>query len=131
MSKLIGIAIVEHDGKYLIGTRGPDVPLPGYSEFPGGKCEPGELPAACACRECLEETGLMVESVELLLNVQHAYDHGIVDLHFWRCRPVDAELVNDNHNGYRWMQASDLMSFRFPDGNARVIAMLAERSKSD
>jgi 8-oxo-dGTP diphosphatase len=126
--KLIGIAIVEHDGKYLVGTRGPDVSLPGYSEFPGGKCEPSESPCECACRECHEETGLVVEPVELLLNVQHTYDHDAVDLHFWRCRPINAETVSDNHNGHRWVQANELPSLRFPEANSSVIANLATSS---
>lgn len=121
MSKFIGIAIVEHDGKYLVGTRGPDVPLPGYSEFPGGKCEPGETPVECACRECLEETGLAVEPVELLLNVQHTYEHGAVDLHFWRCRPASTGSVSDDHQGYRWVPQIELSSLRFPEANDSVL----------
>ena len=50
--KRIGIAVVEHEGRYLVGTRGPDGPLAGYAEFPGGKCLPDELPEMCAIREC-------------------------------------------------------------------------------
>ena len=29
----IGIAVVEHEGRYLVGTRGSDVPLDGYDEL--------------------------------------------------------------------------------------------------
>ena len=50
--KRIGIAVVEHAGRYLVGIRGPDVPLAGYAEFPGGKCLPNESPEDCAVREC-------------------------------------------------------------------------------
>ena len=34
--------------------------MAGYWEFPGGKCEPGESPAAATARECREEIGLEV-----------------------------------------------------------------------
>ena len=120
----IGIAVVEHEGKYLVGTRGPDGPLPGYSEFPGGKCHPGEAPAECARRECFEETGLEVEPLELLHDQQHDYPHVAVDLHFWRCRARDPSKVAADHNGYRWLPASELATRTFPEGNAAVIAML-------
>ncbi|HUG19005.1 MAG TPA: NUDIX domain-containing protein, partial [Planctomycetaceae bacterium] len=55
----VGIAIVEHQGRYLVGTRPADADLPGKLEFPGGKCEEGESPEHAATRECLEETGLV------------------------------------------------------------------------
>ena len=32
----------------LICKRKPDTVLAGYWEFPGGKCDAGETPAACA-----------------------------------------------------------------------------------
>jgi 8-oxo-dGTP diphosphatase len=122
--KTIGIAIVEHDGKYLVGTRGPDGPLVGYAEFPGGKCLLDEAPKDCACRECLEETGLSVKPVECLLNVQHTYEHGAVDLHFWRCRPLNTADVAADHRGFRWVAASELAHLRFPAANTRIVEIL-------
>lgn len=127
--KTIGIAIVEHEGKYLVGTRGPDGPLSGYAEFPGGKCEPNETPAECACRECLEETGIAVDPVELLLNVQHTYDHGSVDLHFWLCRTSHIVGSSADCQGFRWVDADELSQLRFPEANARVLERLASKMR--
>ena len=56
--KTIGIAVVEHQGSYLIGIRPAGASLAGFAEFPGGKCEAGEEPAAAAVRECLDGTDL-------------------------------------------------------------------------
>src|SRR5579872_1324767 len=95
--KSIGIAVVERDGAYLVGTRSDQGPLAGYAEFPGGKCLAAETPECCARRECLEETGLEVHSVRLLLNSIHEYPHGVVDLHFWLCRPACAQQVLEDH----------------------------------
>jgi 8-oxo-dGTP diphosphatase len=120
----IGIAIVEHFGKFLVGARPPGVPLAGLAEFPGGKCRAGELPAECAARECLEETGLRVSPITLLLRCEHDYAHGRVDLHFWLCRPVDAGDVGTEHRGYRWVPREDLAVLDFPEANAPVIALL-------
>ncbi len=38
----VAIAVVEHSGYYLVGTRKPGEVLAGHAEFPGGKCLPGE-----------------------------------------------------------------------------------------
>lgn len=124
----ISIAVVEHEGRYLVGARGADAVLPGRAEFPGGKCEPGEATADCAVRECLEETGLRVVPVRLLLNRPYQYLHGAVDLHFWLCRPDPKGGVADEHLGFRWVPASELPALHFPEANEPVIAELMSGS---
>jgi 8-oxo-dGTP diphosphatase len=123
--KRIGIAIVEHDGRYLVGTRGPDSPLPRYAEFPGGKCEAGETAEACAIRETEEETGLNVEIDRLLLRREYAYPHATVDLHFYLCHPKDPQAVRDEHRAFRWIAARSLAELKFPEANVPIIRMLA------
>lgn len=120
----IGIAVVEHRGRYLVGIRPDGVPLAGYAEFPGGKCEAHEAAEACAVRECAEETGLAVATVHRLDQIVHTFDHGTVELHFWLCKPCDAAMVANEHRGYGWVAATDLATLRFPDANASVIRLL-------
>lgn len=124
--KQIGIAVVEHAGRYLVGIRGSNVPLAGFSEFPGGKCLPDESPEACAVRECLEETGLAVTIERLLFRRVFTYPHASVDLHFFLCHPKDDASVRDDHQSYRWITAVDLSTLRFPEANAPLLAMLAD-----
>lgn len=129
-STRIGIAVVEHQSRYLIGTRGPDGPLPGYAEFPGGKCDIDEdSPAGTAIRECFEETGLRVEIVEFLLEREFDYPHGRVDLWFFLCRPADGSDVNNLRGTFRWVAAADLQQLQFPEANAPVIDKLLDRSR--
>lgn len=120
----IGVAVVEHQGRYLVGIRGSQGPLAGYAEFPGGKCLPNERPADCACRECLEESGLVVIPARLLLNAAYQYSHGTVDLHFWLCHPAQPATVSERHLGFHWVAQADLPSYRFPEGNLRLIELL-------
>ena len=123
-TKRIGIAVVELGGCYLVGIRGPDVPLAGYAEFPGGKCLECESPEACAVRECREESGLLVTVDRLLLRREHTYPHATVDLHFVLCHPTDAASVSDEHGGFRWVPCEQLASLKFPEANEPLIEML-------
>lgn len=120
----IGIAVVEHRGRYLIGFRVPGCPLEGYAEFPGGKCGTDESAAACACRECLEETGLEVTAVDLLMHRIFTYPHDTLDLAFWLCRPAARATVVEDHKGYRWVPRAELRSLKFPEANAPLIDVL-------
>ncbi len=127
-TKRIGIAVVEHAGHYLVGLRGPDVPLAGYTEFPGGKCLPHESPEDCAVRECREESGLLVTVDRLLLRCEHSYPHATVDLHFVLCRPSETTSVSDEHRGFRWVPREQIASLKFPEANEPLIKMLAGTS---
>ncbi len=46
-------------------TNNPQIPYPGYWEFPGGGMEPGESDEDCARREFYEETGIWVPEAAL------------------------------------------------------------------
>ena len=121
--KAIAIAVVEHDGCFLVGERPPGVPLAGYAEFPGGKLHPGEAPADAARRECLEETGLDVEVLQSLGTVHHQYDHGLLVLHFMHCQLSDAKK-NSPRSPFQWVAREKLASLQFPPANQSVIERL-------
>ncbi|WP_437222911.1 (deoxy)nucleoside triphosphate pyrophosphohydrolase [Planctomicrobium sp. SH661] len=121
----IGVAIVEHSGCVLVGVRDAETVLAGKHEFPGGKCLEGETPAACALRECFEETGLRVEVVELINHVQHRYEHGSLDLSFFLCRP--AEPPSQPAGNFRWTPISELAHLNFPEGNRIAVQKLLDR----
>jgi mutator protein MutT len=118
----IAVAIVEHEGDFLVGLRPPGVPLAGYWEFPGGKVRPGESPAAAAERECLEETGLCVRIGAPYPSVVHTYDHGTVRLHFFAGALVDPP--RPPKPPFRWVGRQELEALRFPAANAQVIELL-------
>lgn len=120
----IGIAVVEHRGRYLVGIRGEGAELAGCAEFPGGKCAQGETSGLCARRECLEETGLEVQAVELLMRRTFTYPHGTFDLHFWLCHPSARSQVADTHQRFRWVPAAELRSLKFPEANEPLLDVL-------
>ena len=122
----IAIAVVEHDGRFLIGQRPAGVPLAGLWEFPGGKIQPGETPEVAAVRECLEETGLSVEPLFRYPSHIHAYEHDSVELHFIACRPLTEQSAKLTSQ-FRWVNREDLLKFDFPEGNRGLLSLLTGR----
>lgn len=119
----IAVAVVEHEGRYLIGQRDEHATLAGYWEFPGGKIETSESPQSAAIRECLEETGLAVRVTGAYPAVMYDYDHGRVRLHFMACSPELQRCPLPSR--FRWVPKGELAEYRFPPANASLLAMLA------
>lgn len=125
----VAIAVVESAANVLVGVRPSGVPLAGMHEFPGGKCDVDETPRSCAVRECREETGLIVVPREHLLTTTHEYDHGAVELHFWRCALSpdlpDCSVVAEP---FQWINIGRLSQLNFPAANQEVLGILSRVS---
>jgi mutator protein MutT len=122
MPTVVAIAVVRHEMQFLVGIRPGGVPLAGYAEFPGGKVNSDESPAAAAIRECREESGLQVEAVGELLCTTHQYDHGLLEIHFFNCRPLDATATPTPP--FRWVDANELALLKFPEANAALTKLI-------
>lgn len=118
----VAVAVVEHEGRFLIGQRAEGLVLAGLWEFPGGKILEDESPEEAAVRECGEETGLGVEPLGQYPGVVWDYPHGLVSLHFVACRPLDAEAPP--RGGFRWVPREELADYRFPEANALLLERL-------
>ena len=123
----VAIAVVQHEGRFLVGTRPEGVPLAGLAEFPGGKVHAGETPVDAAARECLEETGLAVEVGEEILSTLHQYEHGLLEVHFFRCHPIDPEILP--LPPFRWVEAAELTTLQFPAANGPLTELLLGNSR--
>ncbi|WP_284125181.1 (deoxy)nucleoside triphosphate pyrophosphohydrolase [Parerythrobacter aestuarii] len=62
---VVAAALQAADGRWLMHRRPEGKDHAGLWEFPGGKVEPGETPPAALRRELEEETGLLVNELEL------------------------------------------------------------------
>lgn len=122
----VAIALISRGDRFLIRRRPPlpGSPMPGKWEFPGGKCEPGELPIACVMREILEEVGLPIVVDRLRRVIDHVYPHGHVRLHFYDCRLADLDAEPDPETGFCWVPCAELPGLEFPGANDPIIAEL-------
>lgn len=122
----IGLAIIRHPRTeaILIARRKDGAHMGGLWEFPGGKCLPGEAPAACAVRETLEETSLAVTVLEAWPVISHAYPDRTVRLHPFLCRAQTEDAVPLAGREVRWVLPSALYAYAFPPANAPLLARL-------
>ncbi|WP_341367635.1 NUDIX hydrolase [Yoonia sp. BS5-3] len=81
--KLGAIAVVYHDGKFLLVQR-RKAPNAGTWGFPGGHVELGETALEAAARELREETGIVATPLHYLTNVDAIThdDAGTITHHF-------------------------------------------------
>ena len=117
----IAVAVVEHNGRFLVGVRGITDSLSGFHEFPGGKIEVGESPEQAAVRECLEEAEVQVVPIGRYSQTVHHYEHASVELNFIACT---VEKWSDPQHGFEWIERNNLADCKFPAGNSQLLAEL-------
>ena len=103
----VAAAVVRCGGKVLIASRKQE----GW-EFPGGKLEPGETPAAALRRELEEELSIRGALVlDEICRIRHAYPDKTVQLHFLRTiLPEGAEIVPREGQQIRWVELPELFT---------------------
>lgn len=105
-------ALIERDGKVLLGRRGVE-PFFGWWDIPGGFLEPWEHPIDGLRRELREEAGLELEVGELLAVIVDTYgysDQGDYTLNFYylAAAPSGEPAPDDDVTELRWFSPDEL-----------------------
>jgi mutator protein MutT len=116
-------------GRYLITQRRRGSHLEGLWEFPGGKVEAGETPAACVRRELSEELSATFAVGALAETVRWEYPDRTVVLHFFECRLESGEIVPREQQGMEWVEPARLTDYDFPPADRELIQRLGGRSR--
>ena len=123
----VAVAIIHHEGRYLITRRKGDVHLADLWEFPGGKRNSGESLEQCLLREAEEELGVRIGIEALFGRLAHDYPDRKVVLHAYLCRLTAGEPKPLAAQELRWVSPAELLSYPFPEANASLLKQLAER----
>ncbi len=123
LPKAVAVAVVIDRGRVLVGRRpATAVAAAGFSEFPGGKLEPGETAATAARRECREETGLEIVVGRRLATASIAETGGLISFFSGR---LEADSGGRPRPPFAWLTAAELAACHFPPANAAVLSWLA------
>jgi A/G-specific adenine glycosylase len=125
----IAVAVIQKNGKVLIGKRDEKQMLGGLWEFPGGKQEKNEGLDRTVLREVKEETGLTVKLSKELTVVKHAYSHFKITLHPYLCDYVSGNEVPQSATELKWVSIQELADYPFPKANKVVLEELLSISK--
>lgn len=101
---VVAAVLQQPDGRFLLARRPPGKDCAGYWEFPGGKVEAGETPAAALSRELHEELGIDVISAYPWLAREFDYPHAAVRLNFFRVRAWRGEPQSRESQDFSWQQ---------------------------
>jgi 8-oxo-dGTP diphosphatase len=139
----VGAVIVDHlhvddrqdDRRVLLIRRG-QAPLLGEWSLPGGVLECGESLREAVVREAREETGLVVETVEMLGVYERVIrgDEGRVRYHYvlidFLCRPLGGDLrAGSDAADVRWFTRDELPGLNLAyDASDVVLKGLARHS---
>jgi 8-oxo-dGTP diphosphatase len=122
----IAVALVQRETRWLVALRRPDAHLPGLWEFPGGKCETDEAPAAAAIRELREECGVDATAERALAPVFYEYPDRCVNITPVLCRWQSGEAWPIGSEECRWVSVRELHRLEMPPVNAEIIRQLEQ-----
>ena len=115
-------AVIQSDGKILVGQRQARQSHPLQWEFPGGKVEPGESPEQALARELEEELGIAGASGQIITRYTFAYPgRDPIELIYFRVRHFSGEPRNLIFHDLRWHPRGDLASLDFVEGDREFI----------
>lgn len=126
--KIVDVAaavILRGDGAYLLARRPEGKVYAGWWEFPGGKVEAGEAPAAALVRELQEELGILVRRAHPWITRVFAYEHATVRLHFFRVTAWEGEPHPREGQAIAWQRRGEAALEPMLPANAPVLAALA------
>jgi 8-oxo-dGTP diphosphatase len=121
-------ALVDVDGRVLLGKRPAGKTLAGLWEFPGGKVEPGETPEACLIRELDEELGLKVTHACLapFVFASHAYGDFHLLMPLYLCRRWEGFAMPREHEALAWVKPADMGAYPMPPADKPLVAWLRD-----
>jgi 8-oxo-dGTP diphosphatase len=135
---LVGVgAVIIEDARVVLVKRAHP-PIQGQWSIPGGVLEVGETVREAAVREAGEETGLIVETGELLgvydrilrdAEQRVQYHYVLID---FLCRRVGGELVASSDAAeVRWFRREELPALKLAEDTLEVIGKGFEKLRSD
>ena len=127
---IVAAAVIERDGRVLLTRRMKGSHLAGTWEFPGGKLEDGEGPAAAVVRECMEECGIAIEARDVLDVTFHRYPEKDVLLLFYECALLGGEVAHLGVADHVWCAPDELDRYPLPPADVGVVEKIKQRARA-
>lgn len=125
---VVAVALVDADGRILLGQRPPGKSMAGLWEFPGGKIEPGERPEETLIRELAEELGITVKADCLapLTFASHVYEDFHLLMPLYVCRRWTGTIQGREGQALKWVRPRQLRDYPMPPADEPLIPFLLD-----
>ena len=118
-------AIIENENKEILcALRGPEMTLPNYWEFPGGKIEEGESKEEALVREIDEELGCKIEVLQHVDDTTYEYEKVIVRLETYLSRIIGGTPKISEHAEIKWVPRKELNTLNWAPADIPAIEKL-------
>lgn len=123
---MVVAAVIERDGRILIGQRKKEDRHPLKWEFPGGKVEANETPREALVRELREELSIEAVIGPEMIRYEFSYARRApILLIFHRVTQFQGEPVSAEFEQIRWESPLKLSNYDFLEGDFDFIRLLA------
>ena len=121
-------ALVDADGRVLLGQRQAGKDMAAQWEFPGGKVAAGETPEAALIRELREELQIELRSSCLapIAFASHRYASFHLLMPLYVCRIWHGDPQPIEHQALAWVRPMRLGDYKMPPADAPLVAMLRD-----
>ncbi len=130
------VALVDIDGRVLLGQRSPDKHMGGMWEFPGGKVHAGETPETALQRELKEELGIDITQSCLapFTFASHYYPNNLsaenngfhLLMPLFICRVWKGTVQGLEGQSLKWVRPNDMGGLEMPPADRPLVAMLQD-----
>ena len=118
-------AVIAHQGRIFATRRGYG-DYKGFWEFPGGKVEPGEAPAAALVREIREELAVSIAVGAPAGTVEYDYPSFHLSMQCFWCTIVSGEPVLLEHEAARWLDRKSLYTPDWLPADRLLLSLLEQ-----
>ena len=122
------VALIDVDGRVLLGQRPEGKSMAGLWEFPGGKVETGETPEAALVRELNEELGIDTweSCLAPLTFASHSYEKFHLLMPLFACRKWNGTPQSRENQALKWVNANELSNYPMPAADIPLIPILRD-----
>ena len=123
-------AIIENEHKEIFcALRGPQMTLPNYWEFPGGKIEESETKQEALKREITEELNCGIEVFDQVEDTTYEYEKVIVRLETFMAKILSGSPRLSEHAEMKWVSRENLETLNWAPADIPAIEKLVRENQ--